>query len=92
MTASKEDVKGMTPVEETEASLAAIEEQLAAAAQRRDALTADLQRVNARADARDKAARLELGPLNKQINAAGHLVVSLTRERDEAPKMASHGA
>jgi len=78
-----------TPVERTEASLAAIEEQLAAAVQRRDALTSDLARTNARVDAGGndgKAARLELAPLNKAIDSAGHLILSLTRQRDEAKK------
>ncbi len=79
----------MTPVSRTEASLTASEEQLAAAVQRRDALTADLQRVSARADAGGKdgkAARLELAPLNKALLAAGRLVQSLQRQVAEAKK------
>jgi hypothetical protein len=42
--------------------------------------------LNARIDSGDKPARNELRPLNKSILAEGRLIVSLTRQRDEARK------
>ena len=69
-----------TPVERTQASLAACEEQLAEARTRYNKLTADLARVSVRADQGDKHARIEQAPLNKAIAAEGRLVASLTRQ------------
>lgn len=75
-----------TPVERTQASLAACEEQLAEARTRYNKLTADLARVSVRADQGDKHARIEQAPLNKAIAAEGRLVASLTRQAAELRK------
>ena len=75
-----------TPVERTSASLAAHEKQLAEARARYHQLTADLAQVCARADKGDQRARFEQTKLNKQIDAAGHLVRSLEKQTAEARK------
>jgi hypothetical protein len=75
-----------TPVERTSASLATHEKQLAEARARYHQLTADLAQVCARADKGDKRAVHEQRPLNKAIDAAGHLVRSLEQQTAEARK------
>ena len=75
-----------SPVEQTRASLAAHEIQLAEARGRYNQLTGELQQVCARADRGDKRARFEQTKLNKQIDAAGHLVRSLEQQTAAAQK------
>jgi hypothetical protein len=75
-----------TPVEKTQATLTVREQELAAARARYNQLTADLAQVSARADKGDQRARFEQTSLNKQIDAAGHLVRSLEQQTAAAAK------
>ena len=86
-------------VEKTQVTLAAREQELAEARARYHQLTTDLAQVCARADKGDQRARFEQTKLNKQIDAAGHLVRSLEQQtaaaqkwHDMAKEQAAHAA
>jgi hypothetical protein len=73
-------------VDDRRETVAVYEVKLSNARKQRDKILADKRAAEARADAGDQRARLELASLNKQDAAAGRLVLSIERQLEEAKK------
>jgi hypothetical protein len=83
------DISTRSPVDVRREAVAFHEEKLTAARKQRDVVLIDKRVAEARADAGDKAARMDVARLGKQDLELGRLAISIERQLKEAKKWLS---